>query len=207
MLILPSEPETILPLEPDPYVIEWSDRLFESAREFRTYMLRRGVDWPEFVRMHPAIVAQGRLVAVIWDGEEFYDQESLRKRLGEHGVSYRRWAGAHPDAATALSGEPIATPRLAAVSVREKRAVIRWSGISFTSANGLRMHLREHKVDWNAFLVRHPTASRRLGLVSVGWSGHRFYTRAALARWLASRGGSLETWQRVHSGFAEKLVP
>ena len=99
----------------------------------------------------------------------------------------------------------MSTPRLAAVEMREKRAVIRWSGIGFTSANGLRMHLAERKTDWNAFLVRHPAAARRLVLSSVDWNGLRFYTRTALSDWLVAHGGDLESWDTAHPGFIEKL--
>jgi hypothetical protein len=186
-------------------VIEWSDRLFEDVGEFRAYMIRRGVNWSEFVELHPAVVTRGGLIAVEWDDDEFYDQASLAKKLGENGVSYETWAEAHPQAATVLSGEPVSTPRLATVEPREKRAVIRWSGIGFTSANGLRMHLAERKTDWNAFLVRHPGAARRLVLPSVDWNGLRFYTRTSLAGWLEAHGSDLASWDTAHPGFVEKL--
>ncbi len=204
-LIPPPAPESVVPLESQPYVIEWSDRLFENAGEFRTYMIDRGVDWSDFVAKHPAVVTQGGLIAVVWDSGEFYDQASLTKRLGEHGVSYGIWAERHPQAAAVLRGKPVSVPRLATVETRERRAVIRWSGIGFTSANGLRIYLREQRIDWNAFLVRHPAAGRRLALPSVDWNGLRFYTRTALSGWLAAHGSNLESWDRAHPGFVDQL--
>ena len=204
-MIPPPAPESVVPLESQPYVIEWSDRLFENAGEFRSYMIGRGIDWSDFVEKHPAVVTQGGLIAVTWDDQDFYDQASLMKRLAEHGVPYEGWAERHPQAATVLNGDPVPVPHLATAETREKRAVIRWSDIGFTSANGLRIYLTEQGIGWNAFLVRHPAAARRLSLASVDWNGLRFYTRTALSGWLAAHGSDLDSWDRAHPGFAEQL--
>ena len=78
--------------------------MFQSAGELRAYVLGLGVDWSVFLERHPALVEQLGLPAVEWDGELFYDQASLTRRLSEHGTSYRRWATNHPLAAAILAG-------------------------------------------------------------------------------------------------------
>jgi hypothetical protein len=197
---------TLAPLELQPYVIEWSDRLFRTVGDFRSYLIGLGVDWSAFLEQHPAVVEQGGLIAIEWDGELFYDQASLTRKLGEQGVSYQRWAENHPTAAAVLSGQPVSNQRTTA-KVRAKRVAINWSGIGFTSANGLRMYLGRQGTDWNVFLVGHPSAAKRLGLASVQWNGERFYTRTALSRWLVAHRSTLVKWDTAHPGFADKLVP
>jgi hypothetical protein len=206
VLIPAPAPGSIAPLESQPYVIEWDDRLFRDVGTFRAYLIGRGVEWSAFLEQHPAVVANAALHAVEWDGESFYDQASLSRKLSERGVSYRQWAMGHPQAAAILAGQPVQTNQRLTATVREKRALVTWSGIAFTSARGLRMHLTRRGGDWNRFLVNHPAVAQRLGLASVIWEGERFYTRTALARWLVAHDSTLSKWKRAHPGFVETLV-
>ena len=207
-LIPAPAPGTIVPLEAQPYVIEWDDRLFDDVGTFRSYLMRhRGVDWSAFLDRHPAVVDNSGLLAVEWDGEKFYDQASLARALGEQGVSYQRWAANHPLGREILAGQPVHTTQHVTAVVRNKAVVVRWSGISFTSSNGLRMHLARRGSDWNVFLLGHPAVAQRLGLASVSVGGARFYTATALKRWLVAGGSTLAAWERAHPGFVEKLAP
>jgi hypothetical protein len=188
------------------YVIEWGGRLFSTVGSFRSYLLGLGVDWSDFLERHPAAVEQTGLIFVQWDGEEFYDQASLIDKLKEQGISYKRWAKDHPQAATVMAGRPVASARRAP-PVLEKQVVITWAGIDFTTADGLRTHLARQDIDWNGFLIAHPVVPKRLAVASVQWDGKLFYTRTALSRWLVAHRSTLEKWDSAHPGRSEKLSP
>ena len=119
------------------YMIEWGGRLFSTAGSFRSYLLGLGVDWPEFLKRHPAAVEQTGLISVQWDGEHFYDQASLVSQLDKQGISYRSWAEDHPRAASVLAGRPVASAQRAP-RVLQTKVAITWSGVAFTTADGLR---------------------------------------------------------------------
>jgi hypothetical protein len=206
-LIAAPAPGTVYPLELQPYVIEWHDRLFRDVGVFRSYLLGLGVDWSAFLDRHPAVVKNAGLLAVAWDGRQFYDQASLQGELRRKGISYRRWAQNHPLAAAILAGQPVQTTQRVLATQREKRVLITWGGVDFTSANGLRIYVARSGSDWNDFLGKHPTVATRLGLAAVEWGGKRYYTARSLELRLRATGSTLARWKREHPGFVEKLVP
>ena len=199
-------PAAATPIEMKSYVIEWDGRLFPSMGAFRSYVVGLGKDWSGFLARHPGVAARTGLPYVQWDGEKHYDQASLVKHLGREGVSYRRWASEHPEAAATLAGRPVAGAQRTVAEVLQKPVVITWAGVGFTTATGLRSHLARNGRDWNVFLVGHPAAAKRLGLASVTWEGEQFYTRAALSQWLADHKVAFAQWQKTHPGLAEKLM-
>ena len=188
------------------YMIEWGGRLFSTAGSFRSYLLGLGVDWPEFLKRHPAAVEQTGLISVQWDGEHFYDQASLVSQLDKQGVSYRSWAEDHPRAASVLAGRPVASAQRAP-RVLQTKIAITWSGVAFTTADGLRTYLVRRHIDWNDFLVAHPAVAKRLAVASVQWDGKVFYSRRALSRWLVTHHNTFARWDTTHPGLADKLAP
>jgi len=198
---------TVASLGLQEYVVEWDGRLFRDVGVFRSYLIGLGVEWSAFLDRHPAVVENAGLLAVLWNGKQFYDQASLRRELRSKGVSYQRWSLNHPHAATILAGLPVQSAQHVLATVRETRPLIRWSGIDFMTATGLRLHLARRGIVWNDFLVGHSAVAQRLGLAAVDWSGMRFYTTSSLERWLLTRGLTLASWAREHPGFAEKLAP
>ena len=173
-------PATGVTLETKAYAIEWDNRLFSTVGVFRSYLLGLGVDWSSFIAKHPAVVTQTGLPFIKWDGKQIYDQASLTRVLSRDGVAYRSWAGKHPRAATLLAGRPVATAQRTTARVVQKKVAITWAGIGFTNADGLRSYIVRQKLDWNAFLVGHPAAAKRLGLATLTWDGSPFYSRGAL---------------------------
>ena len=127
--------------------------------------------------------------------------------LSRDGVAYRSWAGKHPRAATLLAGRPVATAQRTTARVVQKKVAITWAGIGFTNADGLRSYIVRQKLDWNAFLVGHPAAAKRLGLATLTWDGSRFYSREALSRWLVKHHSTLARWNKEHPGIVDKLMP
>jgi hypothetical protein len=199
-------PTAAAPLELAPYAVEWDGRLFRTMGSFRTYLTRQGVNWQGFLLRHPLLAERNALPVVVWNGRKFYDQPSLVEYLGGK-ASYARWAQRHPDAAAILAGRPVAGITRQPAQISQKRPLLVWAGIDFTSASGLRSYVEGQGKDWNRFLVEHPAAARRLSLTSVTWQGASFYTRSALSRWLAERRVALARWTKAHPGVVEKLMP
>jgi hypothetical protein len=66
--------------------------------------------------------------------------------------------------------------------------------------------LRARGVDVERYLRRRPAVRRAYRITGTRWSGQRFYTRPALARWLDARGRSYRTWARRNPAQAQRLV-
>ena len=191
-----------------PALLEWDGQLFYSAGAFRTYLLRKGIGWSNFVESHPRVVSALGLPSVIWEGRQFFTQASLMRWLAATGVNYRSWAKEHPSAEAILAGrngagaaQTIRTPALLAA-----HPIVTWGGIGFTAPDVLRHHLATSKIDWNTFLVAHPTIVRRFELGSVRWDGKPFYTKQALTTWLAKRGIEYTAWARDHQAAASLIT-
>ena len=60
-------------------------------------------------------------------------------------------------------------------------------------------------MSWEAFLELHPSAAKELQLVKVTY-GSTFYTKQALARWLAGHGESFAGWASTHAAAAASLA-
>jgi hypothetical protein len=187
-------------------VIEWGGRLFSTSGEFRSYMTGSGVSWATFLGKHPAAAVQMALPYVDWEGNRFYDQASLLRLLSTRGISYRRWAELHPEAAAILAGKPVAGAQRTVAQVLEKPVAIGWDGVGFTSASGLRTYLAHRDIDWESFLARHPVVVQTFKLASVIMDGVTIYTRGALSHWLEAHQGNLAAWTQKHPGAAEKLM-
>lgn len=204
MLTVPTPASTTLEMRP--YVIEWDSRLFPTMGAFRAYLIGRGMDWSDFLARHPGVADRTGLPFVQWDGRRFYDQASLTRHLDTRKIGYRRWARDHPFAATILAGKPVVAANRTVAQVQQKPAVITWASFAFTAPSGLRSYVERRGANWNAFLVKHPAAAQRLALPSVTWKSKRFFTRAALAQWLAEHDGSLGRWEKAHPGLSERLM-
>jgi hypothetical protein len=142
-------------------LLEWEGRLFTSPRQFRLYVDSRSLSWTRFLDAHPAVVAALGIPAVKWNQRTFYSKASLQLRMERSGVSYAGWAKTHRLAAAQLSGKARVTPSTEQVLAR---AVVTWDGIGFTTAAGLRSHLRSQGVDWTTFIAVHPAVAKALGL-------------------------------------------
>jgi hypothetical protein len=199
-------PATPVILETKTYAIEWDNRLFSTTGVFRSYLTGLGVNWSAFIKTHPAVASQTGLPYIKWDDRQFYDQASLARLLSREGVGYRRWATKHPRAAALLAGQPVTTSQRTTARVLQKKVAITWTGIGFTSAEGLRTHITLRGTDWNTFLVGHPAAAKRLGLAYLTWDGARYYSRKALSRWLVAHHSTLARWDKEHPGIAGKLM-
>ena len=98
----------------------------------------------------------------------------------------------------AQNGKPKAKPQLT-------RSVA-WDGRQFSSAGSLRTLLaHESGTSWEAFLDLHPAAAQGLKLVQVEY-GQAFYTKQALARWLAGHNQRYSAWAKNHPKAAAVLA-
>ena len=204
----PTTPTSAPSFELKQYTVEWNGRLFPTAGSFRSYLIRHGVNWSGFVQQHPAVVAQAALPYVEWNSQRFYDQASLVHELALQHVPYERWAQRHPEAAAILAGQPVPTARHTQARMLSKRVPVSWSGIGFTTPEGLRTYFAEHgRPYWDAFLTEHPDVVKRFDLASVVLNGTAIYTRGQLSRWLAAHNSSLDQWELLNPGAAERLMP
>ena len=64
---------TVAPLGLKEYVVEWDRSLFRDVGVFRSYLIGLGVEWSGFLDRHPAVVQNAGLLAVVWNGAQFYD--------------------------------------------------------------------------------------------------------------------------------------
>jgi len=188
--------------------VVWDGRLFRSADELRRHLLTRSVSWTSFVANHPAVIRAYDLPFVTWAGKRFYTQKALQDSLAAAGVSYRAWAGAHPEAWRILAGLPAAkdAPRIIA-SVQTGPGRVVWDGEVFTDAAVLRVHLKRQGMGWQGFLATHETIVEALSIPSLEWGGKTFYTRTALKNWLQKRGNTLAAWSAKHKHVADLLMP
>jgi hypothetical protein len=82
---------------------------------------------------------------------------------------------------------------------------VAWSGQRFSSSTSMRNYFARHGVSWEAFLSLHASVARQLQLTKVSY-GETFYTKEALARWLAGHGQHFQAWAKTHSAAAAALA-
>jgi hypothetical protein len=86
--------------------LRWDGKVFSSKQELRNYLVPKGVNWKEFVRLHPVAMAilEGRKPPLLWDGKTFTSKDQLRNYLVTRGVNWDDFVGLHPDAMAILEG-------------------------------------------------------------------------------------------------------
>ncbi len=166
-------------------------------------MLKGGVDWDDFISKHPSVVSVFNLPSITWDGKRFYSQTALGQWLAKSDIDYRAWARSHTEAAAVLAGKPGSGVKQRAQQpvkrLLSSSAVVTWDNVRFTRARALRLHLRAQAVDWQEFLIAHPSIATTFRLPSVQWDGTRFYTRAAIKAWMGRHGQDFGRWSEQHA--------
>ena len=87
-----------------------------------------------------------------------------------------------------------------------KTTAVTWDGEAFTRAAELRLHLLRNGVDWDSFLVTHPSVVDIYDLPSVTWDGKLFYTQRSLNKHLAKQKVSYRVWAARHPDAAALLA-